>query len=521
MSRIADIDATTDFYELNCDNCTQENALANELISTASQFQITLQQSLDLSPLIYLRSVDAEISLKHIHVGSLPLTFTSSEEIEILLTFIPEITACNQEVHKTTITGSEGIKGRNEIPLKLPISDFIASTPKEAIAYVNSLLEFKINFFLLARYFELFLDKKVLNDVPEGYPTNEDYKLLFSYFNAAMYARHSQHAVFCQYLGITDNISTNRKFLGKGKVISAAEETEILKASKCIIPTTLRAEFTNQKTLTMADFYTKNVTNVSETIDASIKTKVDTWLTAAHFQLNPITEKSKKDLQNIFNANKHLIEVGLVLLELLKLEKERADKRVKQGSRLFQSEFLFLQMDLTQQRCSFFFQSDGYIPLKANLNIYFPKKMSYTLGADIDHYVKIGPITHIPKTNGPKLSNSIDFSSQRLPNAIRNLPTLLYVCSDLTTGKGQDTFLSTTIFSKFHIMYTYLFDDTSFRARAIVSTDCNSDYAKIKQTFKLLEQFEVCLLDENLQKVLFAPRTFTRLSFQIRPSGLS
>jgi len=70
-------------------------------------------------------------------------------------------------------------------------------------------------------------------------------------------------------------------------------------------------------------------------------------------------------------------------------------------------------------------------------------------------------------------------------------------------------------------MYTYLFDDTSFRARAIVSTDCNSHYAKIKQTFKLLEQFEVCLLDENLQKVLFAPRTFTRLSFQIRPSGLS
>jgi hypothetical protein len=70
-------------------------------------------------------------------------------------------------------------------------------------------------------------------------------------------------------------------------------------------------------------------------------------------------------------------------------------------------------------------------------------------------------------------------------------------------------------------MHTYLFDDTTLKSRAIVATDLNSNYAKIKQTFKFLEQFEVCLLDENFQLVSFSPRTFTRLSFQIRPYGLS
>ena len=69
MSRLADYDATTDIYELNCDNATLENALTNELKSTASDFEITLEPSLNLAPLIYLRSIEAEMNLQNLHVG--------------------------------------------------------------------------------------------------------------------------------------------------------------------------------------------------------------------------------------------------------------------------------------------------------------------------------------------------------------------------------------------------------------------------------------------------------------------
>ena len=518
MSRIANFDATTDFYELNCDNCKQENSLTDQLVSTASRFTITLEQALDLSPLIYLRSVDAEMTLTNFHFNGLPLTFSTTEHIEALLTFPPEIANCNQELHKDTL------KERNKLPLKLYMSDCIAHTPKEAVALVNDLLAFNVNFFLLARYLEIFLDKKVLNDLPEAPLSNEDCKLLYSYVNAAMYTRHQQHAMLCAYMQTTDNIATKSKFLGKGDILKAEEETKILEASKCIIPIAERTEFTKAKTISMTSFYGKNVSKPTEnrdTLNAAIGTKVTKWLTDAHLVLNPVDEESMTSLAKMVTANKQAIEIGLVIVELLKLEKERADKRVKQSSRLFQSEFLFLDMDLSNQKVNFFFQSDGYVPVNASLTIFFPKKMSYALGSDINHLARVGPITSIPKTRGPRLANRIEFPSQKLPNAVRNLPTLLYLCCDLTTGKGQDTFLSSTEFSQFHIMHTYLFDDTTLKSRAIVATDLNSNYAKIKQTFKFLEQFEVCLLDENFQLVSFSPRTFTRLSFQIRPYGLS
>ena len=520
MSRLADYDATTDIYELNCDNATLENALTNELKSTASDFEITLEPSLNLAPLIYLRSVEAEMNLQNLHVGGLPLSFSQTENVEVLLTFPNNAVSCNQEILEANLTTPE--EGFNKKALKLQCSDYIAEEPKQAIAYINRLLQYRVNFFLLARYLTLFIDKKVLNDMSNGYLQTEDFKVLNFYANAAIYARHIQHKTLCQLANVQDDIKSRTDYLGNTKMIDAATETSVLDSSKCIIPKAERNVFTKTKTIDTTLFHgidTRRDSEARRQLDEDIKTNILTILRAAKFNLAALAPKQKTEIEQMIASNKLLIEIGLICMKILKLEKERADRRTNANSRLFQTEFLFLDMDLSGQKCDFYFQRDGYIPIGATLTLFFPKKMSYTIGADSNKYAILGPITSAQTYSGPRLTNRIIFSSQKLPNAVRNLPNLLYLCCDLTSGKGQDSFLAGTPYAAYHIMYTFTFDDTTFKSRAIVANDCNSRFFKIKRVHKNVEKLSICLLDENFQLLLFAPRTFTRLSFQIRPAN--
>ena len=88
-----------------------------------------------------------------------------------------------------------------------------------------------------------------------------------------------------------------------------------------------------------------------------------------------------------------------------------------------------------------------------------------------------------------------------------------------TSKLSATFFLSKTPFADHQIMFTYMFDDNTVKNRAIVATECEGRFFKVKQAFRLLERFNIALLDGDFQLVSFSTRTFTRCSFRIRPVG--
>ena len=186
----------------------------------------------------------------------------------------------------------------------------------------------------------------------------------------------------------------------------------------------------------------------------------------------------------------------------------------------FQQDFISMELDVSQQRSVFRFKPDTYLCPNASLTIYLPEKASYTLGSDVGKLVQLGPFSKDMADNElPRLSNVIQFERQALPCSIRNLPSVLHLACSLTCGKGTDMFLSRTPFSDHHIMYTFMFDESAVKNRAIVVTECEGRFSKVKRAHHLLEKFSVAILDDNFQLLSFSARTYTRCAFRIRPAG--
>ena len=71
----------TESYQLFLSNSDNENNLSNPNISSAGSFELVLDRTIDLSPLLYMKSTNAEIAISHLSLTNLPLTVTKDEEI--------------------------------------------------------------------------------------------------------------------------------------------------------------------------------------------------------------------------------------------------------------------------------------------------------------------------------------------------------------------------------------------------------------------------------------------------------
>ena len=90
-------------YTLFLDNSESENALEEGDISSASDFSITLNPALDLSPLLYLKSTEGELCIRELFIDNLPICFTESETIDVTVNVPPSSVVFNMQfnVHKT------------------------------------------------------------------------------------------------------------------------------------------------------------------------------------------------------------------------------------------------------------------------------------------------------------------------------------------------------------------------------------------------------------------------------------
>ena len=94
---LAHLNSGTDHYTLNLSNEEMEDKLEEgEQYSTAGDFRIMLESSINLNGLLYLKSVQAELCVKSISIDNLPLTALRMEEIEIYVMTTPKSAAFNQ-----------------------------------------------------------------------------------------------------------------------------------------------------------------------------------------------------------------------------------------------------------------------------------------------------------------------------------------------------------------------------------------------------------------------------------------
>ena len=133
-------------YTLFLDNSESENALEERDISSASDFSVTLNPALDLSPLLYLKSTEGQLCIKELFIDNLPICFTESETIDIEISIPPSSVEFNMHynIHKTN--------DLNKRLLQLAVGDFCCSDPQLALDYVNNLLRYSLNHEIMRRF---------------------------------------------------------------------------------------------------------------------------------------------------------------------------------------------------------------------------------------------------------------------------------------------------------------------------------------------------------------------------------
>ena len=87
----------TESYQIFLSNVENEKNLVNPNISSAGSFELLLDRAIDLSPLLYMKSTNAEVAISHLSLTALPLTVSKDEEIKVqscirCLLLIPKLT---------------------------------------------------------------------------------------------------------------------------------------------------------------------------------------------------------------------------------------------------------------------------------------------------------------------------------------------------------------------------------------------------------------------------------------------
>ena len=126
--------AECDQYDIYLSNDIKEDNLEENEQSSASSWETTLHSSLDLSSLLYMKSVSALIGLTRLTIDNLPLTFCESEDIKVKIWMPNETVYCNQ------MYSIEQLAELNNTPLSLPLQDFCTNEPEETLMFLNEKL---------------------------------------------------------------------------------------------------------------------------------------------------------------------------------------------------------------------------------------------------------------------------------------------------------------------------------------------------------------------------------------------
>lgn len=490
---------TSGKYTLHVSNESTEMSLDYKQLSSANNFKVVLNPSLDLNQLSYLQSLDCEMALENLQIDSCPLVFQSNESIETFFHILPDICRDNLELFPETQDK------RNNEPLTTAVGEYFTNNVTNAIEYINDIIHKGSNYFIITRYAELFLDnaylikKEIFNDLniySEIPITVDDIDLLTKYVKIGLYVRLNLVEKLNSYInpGRPMTALFPEEMLQFEKVdFNQAKETETLAASDFLnshleqttkrnedlrvisvpadtsaLPTGITVDpwvLINFNLFYGVDFSSKpsssddrlNETTeersarqvnerklqlISNDISDNAARKVEFELEITLGEGDELEPKNYRYIEQTISNNIKIINIGKKLLQLLGFEVQRLNNREKY--KIFSRNFLSLDLDRSQQKCLFYIDYNK-LAEHCTLTVNFPPIVSYKLGSNRNqssgdyNKVQVGPIANISILPDPenRISNTITHVSQRLSGSFRLLPKLLCVATDILSESAR------------------------------------------------------------------------------------
>ena len=144
-----------DKYQIFIDNSSQENTLSNNEISTASNFVVTLDSSVDLSSLLYLKSSVAKMSLSALTIDNIALTYSSQEYLKVTVQLPEDIARCNLYFQPTSV------RQFNDMPYTIALENYSTANAEDAVFFINKRLTERMTFFLLKSVLKIVFDTDI------------------------------------------------------------------------------------------------------------------------------------------------------------------------------------------------------------------------------------------------------------------------------------------------------------------------------------------------------------------------
>ena len=508
------IDAGSDFYDLFIDNIDSENKLGDNEFSSASNFTVDIEPQLDLTSLLYLRSIQAEIAVKNLMIDNLPLTYVHSESITAKLETMPENAVVNQRWNFIEATKL------NDVTLTLPMSNYTCTEAGSAVSFLNSLLSHRVNNYILYKFLTLFLDVNVFEpDYMSHRLTSADIKLLQYYINITLLCRKEIHVFLCNLVDITDEIDSCNLSDIKNN-FTEDFETKTLAESDCLRAKAQR-DITLNKINEFAMFYSVNLKTENSALTTKlglVRTAIKTWLRNLEFldEQFQLKKNVNDEIEEYIESNKKLIELGNISRNILNVQKE------PKTNNLFHGDFLTLVYDQCATKCVFDFNPSLYLSSDNSvITITFPKRVSYILGSSNDEQIVIGPLTGEPVTiPTPRIANNIVSTFQRLPFNVSPLPKLMFIACDVSMSKRRDSWLKNTPYEDYHLIHTQILDSDMISNKFVHKTDDQLIFFRMQRINNILDRFNIKILDHNFKQCLFSQKCTCRISFCIKPVAI-
>ena len=517
----------TESYQIFLSNVENEKNLINPNISSAGSFELVLDRTIDLSPLLYMKSTNAEVAISHLSLTALPLTVSKDEEIKVQIYVPPEIATANR-FYSAYYTRTK----LNQQYHRLPLKDLITAESDTLLTFLNRETLVPYMHFILRSMLQIVLDDNVFSEDDTHYLSRDDIKVLNRYINISIFTRKTLYDFLNKKLKNTNyDIDNMIKYSKDCENLTLRKEESLLQKSKSLRPLNERpaTRGSHDHVVDLALFHGKDLEAIANQQDGpkqAVETDYTNYLSTlgvikhvtANDENSPFEQTTIDSLTNLISTNKALIVQSLKLLDILQLLTKKIDKRSRNPQ--ITDHLITMTVNEATGKLKVDFETSNYlINNKSSIKIIFPPKLSHVLGSDAS--LTFGPISSeqalVTTPIGHALTNTIISEGQTTFFPIRPTPKMFHLLTNIILAPTCNFWLKNTPFETCNIVYSTPIDDASINNQFICKQDDNLCYHKLNT--RLLTRIQFRIVDEDMKPVLFAPRCHVRIGLNIRPTS--
>ena len=517
----------TESYQLFLSNTENEKQLVNPNISSAGSFEILLDRTIDLSPLLYMKSTNAEVAVSHLSLSNLPLCVSRDEEIKVRV-HIPTAIAKANRFYSPHYTETKV----NQQYHRLPLNNLITAEPDTLLAFLNRETLIPYIHFVLRSLLQVVLDDNVFDEDETYFLSREDIKLLNRYINISLYTRNILHNFLHKKLGHENYEIGDRIIYSKDcENYTLRKEESMLQKSKALLPTNQRpaTRGSHDHVIDLALFHGKVLENIPDTQDSpkqAIETDYENYLTTVgvikHVIPNdpssPLKDTTVTSLESLIRANKALIVQAMKLHDILELLVQKIDSRKKNNPVTDHLAMMSINDATGKLKVDFTKATTYLLNNGCSVRIIFPPKLSHVLGSDTS--LTIGPIRgEHPLALTPDqdvLTNTIFNGEQTTFFPLRPLPKMYHLLTNIIVAPTCNLWLKDTPFETCNIIHSTPIDDASISNQFVCKQDDSLCYHRLNT--RLLTRIQFHIVDDEMKPVSFAPRCHIRIGLNVRPT---